>query len=810
MTNRRVLQIFLMALVLTSTTMLSVSISHLHLIPLTVVAIVGAFCMTDLLQWISVKGWIANVLSLGILFYSMFEFYPADSAGKLIAVSKLLVYLQAVLLFQEKTPRLNWQIMVLSLLQVVITTIFSVGFEGSILFSVFFIVGAITLVLQNAFSNECMLEQRNESSADTCQRIDSEKSPVRRLAFWRHDPRPAPKITSLESLQKFRIRPLAILPGVLFVATLFSLFLFLTAPRNPEPWFSPITYKVQSAGFTKEMNLEETGKVNGSNRNMFEAKFTSNDNDSEPIRLGELPYFRGIALSNLTFKDGKTSWNAAYERISSNTYQAIQNVRIDVGNRLAVMQVTMEKSAEPMLYTPMPAGIARNTSGKLKFCHEISAFTRCRENEKVDFAPFGYELMIPLDGKNNPAKAWPYVANTKRYSNNPMSDDPAQQRWLTRMDRKNYPTLVKIADSIAEKVRSNGGGRVELVREIENHFLNPSTYSYTLDYTNVNRNLNIDPNEDFVANFKTGHCEAFASAMTLMLRSQGIPARLVTGFLGGEFNEFSESYVVRGSHAHAWVEVYLRRRDCRLAKLEPWQYKEGGAWLTADPTPPQPAIESGLRTDDAIEMARTVWQDYVLGMEADQGSEETSLTATVVEFFDNFEFDKLSDRFAESRQYGLIAILQPVLFLILILACIVGMLRVLIVNAGYEEDQPDTAVGRIKRFFADAIGLISSDLREWVIGQGADVAFYRRLTAILEGHNHVRSPEQTHREFANEVSSKYLSHPSSGLISAVLKDVTESFNRIRFGLHEIDDNERSEIDNRIEELDRILKIGSAQ
>jgi hypothetical protein len=134
------------------------------------------------------------------------------------------------------------------------------------------------------------------------------------------------------------------------------------------------------------------------------------------------------------------------------------------------------------------------------------------------------------------------------------------------------------------------------------------------------------------------------------------------------------------------------------------------------------------------------------------------------------------------------------------------MLRVLIVNAGYEEDQPDTAVGKIKRFFADAIGLISSDLREWVIGQDVDTAFYRRLTEILEGHDYVRSPEQTHREFASEVSLEYSSHPSSRLISSVLKDVTESFNRIRFGLHEIEDSERTEIGQRLDELDRVLKV----
>ena len=121
------------------------------------------------------------------------------------------------------------------------------------------------------------------------------------------------------------------------------------------------------------------------------------------------------------------------------------------------------------------------------------------------------------------------------------------------MDRENYPTLVAIADRIAKEVRDSGGGRLELVKAFEDHFLNPSNYSYTLDYKEVDRNLSIDPNEDFVSNFKTGHCSAFASAMTLMLRSQGIPARMVVGFHGGEFNQRDQSYIVRAWHAHSWV-----------------------------------------------------------------------------------------------------------------------------------------------------------------------------------------------------------------------------------------------------------------
>ena len=66
-----------------------------------------------------------------------------------------------------------------------------------------------------------------------------------------------------------------------------------------------------------------------------------------------------------------------------------------------------------------------------------------------------------------------------------------------------------------------------------------------------------------------GHCELFAASFTLLARAAGHPARLVTGFKGGSWNEFSGSLIVRNSMAHAWCEL--------------WDGK--GAWIRVDPTP---------------------------------------------------------------------------------------------------------------------------------------------------------------------------------------------------------------------------------
>src|SRR5262249_59177878 len=66
------------------------------------------------------------------------------------------------------------------------------------------------------------------------------------------------------------------------------------------------------------------------------------------------------------------------------------------------------------------------------------------------------------------------------------------------------------------------------------------------------------PTLDFLWNIKQGHCHRYAGGLTLMLRSLGIPARIVKGFRGADALG-DGTYAVRQSHAHSWVEVLLRR-----------------------------------------------------------------------------------------------------------------------------------------------------------------------------------------------------------------------------------------------------------
>lgn len=139
-----------------------------------------------------------------------------------------------------------------------------------------------------------------------------------------------------------------------------------------------------------------------------------------------------------------------------------------------------------------------------------------------------------------------------------------------------------------------------VARVFEEHFR--QDFRYTLE--DKARPIGRDPIEWFLTDRREGHCEYFASAMTAMLRSVGVNARVVTGFVAAEYNEVTDHYTVRQSNAHAWVE----------AEVAP------GHWRTFDPTPRadfrslhEPSSSFIARVGRWIDAVEFAWITVVVG-----------------------------------------------------------------------------------------------------------------------------------------------------------------------------------------------------
>ena len=120
-------------------------------------------------------------------------------------------------------------------------------------------------------------------------------------------------------------------------------------------------------------------------------------------------------------------------------------------------------------------------------------------------------------------------------------------------------------------------------------------YGYTLELPSTQV---ADPLANFLFERKKGHCEYFASAMAIMLRTIGIPSRVVNGFRNGQYNDLTGSYIIRASDAHSWVEAFI----------------SGYGWITFDPTPPDPLHETNVWSRMMLyaDAGREFWREWVI------------------------------------------------------------------------------------------------------------------------------------------------------------------------------------------------------
>ena len=148
------------------------------------------------------------------------------------------------------------------------------------------------------------------------------------------------------------------------------------------------------------------------------------------------------------------------------------------------------------------------------------------------------------------------------------------------------------ARALARRMRANAANQARYIGAVLQMFRDQEFF-----YTLTPPRLDLDSVDDFLFNTRSGFCGHFASAFTTLMRAAGIPARVVTGYQGGELNRLAGYYIVRQSDAHAWSEVWL----------------EGRGWVRVDPTAavaPQ-RIEGGLM--DALGADEPVADRFVRG-----------------------------------------------------------------------------------------------------------------------------------------------------------------------------------------------------
>ncbi len=321
--------------------------------------------------------------------------------------------------------------------------------------------------------------------------------------------------------------------------------------------------------------------------------------------------------------------------------------------------------------------------------------------------------------------------------------------------------------TLAAQITGNNSNRYDKARSLESYLQN--NFGYTLEQKASGE----QPVADFLFNVREGHCEYFSSAMVLLLRTQGIAARVVNGFQQGDFNETAGVYVVKQKDAHSWVEVYFPRDR---------------VWITFDPTPfagrADYSLSGGLlgsvsRYLDALE---TFWIQYFVAFD---NHEQRSLFRSMRDGFNDFQNSisiqaedfqaRLSEWWSEIRgDRGFEARVSAIKYGI---AYVVGLLVVIFAS---------TWIYRKLNFRELARRVVAWFRRRRTKGI---VEFYDRMTAILARQGFSREPWQTPLEFAVAVG-----RPEVGII-------TDRYNRVRFGGADLSSTESEEIEQLIDAIE---------
>jgi Ca2+/Na+ antiporter len=326
------------------------------------------------------------------------------------------------------------------------------------------------------------------------------------------------------------------------VAALFvSSSIFLVMPRTGFGFFQQVNgTPIRTSGFSEKVDLGVIGAVKQDPTLVMRVQFP--ELDGEPVQR---VYLRGAAFDHYTGQ----SWTNTFSR--RRLFAKSEDGLFDVG-----VKSTMNPKAQRVSQEILLEALDISVLFGLPFADEIQGPFASIETDGMG----GFWLPHAFPSRFQYGVTSTINALSNEDGRAELSDYPAgvKQRFLQ------LPSVdTKIAE-LAQAVTRTTTTPYGMTMAIKQHLLN--NYQYSLDVGSVQ---SASPIEDFLFTRKAGYCEHYATAMVVMLRTLGIPARLITGFLPGEWNEFGHYYTVRQQDAHAWVEVWFPR----------------SGWVTFDPTP---------------------------------------------------------------------------------------------------------------------------------------------------------------------------------------------------------------------------------
>lgn len=536
-----------------------------------------AVCSTAVLfhAWLSSRGrfrplsrMFANLITIGAVLYVVHDYMINDATTPVLIVGEFLALLQIVKLWEQRTNRDYVQLLVVGLLLMVSASISTSSLLYCILLAVWLIV---TLYC-------CLLFHLKVESdrARTVLGIAPEKYDADTLL---DDQRELPR----------SVRRLTFCAAV--VGTIFAVAVFLFFPRvGGAGLFGQFQVKAAQAlvGFSEEVSFQNVAKLQANDEPIAYVRLTHNGqpvNGTQPLVLrgttldryagqqapstrryhwirSMLPMDRGDtgvlhAREADVFKPNLVSFHVdqrSRDYPQSTPAAPAQQAQGDIWNE----DITLRPTGTNALFSIAGVQKVRSTKRIIRVRYSFDDATLeviepARINDNVEYQVQATGQLPPQD---------PDLLLTQQMVSRRAASINSQVRELAMRPQVSGSSAEgSLAALRPQALQKDSTGAVLPVSKYDEqiavnieHYLR-TNYTYDLDLTDTRRIEGRDPIVAFLYDFKRGHCEYFAGAMTLMCQSLGMQARMVVGFQADPDSFVNGYYVVKQSHAHAWVEV---------------------------------------------------------------------------------------------------------------------------------------------------------------------------------------------------------------------------------------------------------------
>jgi transglutaminase-like putative cysteine protease len=493
-------------------------------------------------RWLISERW-TSWLTVGYV-----AFYAADyfliSGGFLNATVHLVLFVMVVRLFSAQRDRDFYFLSVIAFLMVLVAALLTVNSVFLLGFAFFMLaaVGSFILMEMRHISAKAGVHSRN---AD-------EGLPYRKMA------------TSLALAS----------PVLMLCILLGAAGIFFLLPRVSAGYMGAYAPSGEiTSGFSDTVELGRIGEIQQSSSVVMHIQIDGDDRGSFDLK------WRGVALSNF---DGRT-WSNHHE-------QYLLPERLD--GRFVFLPARANLATTP--YHPIHYRVLMEPVGMNVFF--LASRPESIEGNYSHLTTDGTGSVFNLDAGHPVNRyqatsdiAQPGAADLRGADGSYPADVMAEYLALPSVDRR-IPRL-------AEQITASSSNNYDKALALENYLR--TRFAYTLQ---LSRTVPHDPLANFLFERKEGHCEYFASSMAVMLRTLGIPSRVVNGFRTGEFNDLTSQYVVRASNAHSWVEAYFPNYG----------------WIAFDPTPGAsiPARTGWNRMSLYVDAMASFWREWVVNYDA--------------------------------------------------------------------------------------------------------------------------------------------------------------------------------------------------